>query len=179
MKHALVVWFTGLSGSGKSTIAGLAANHLISKGFKVEIVDGDVVRETLTANLGFSYEDIFKNNHIIADICLKRRPFCDIIFVPVISPFNKLRQEIRQKVGEPFLEVYIRASVETVSKRDPKGLYKLASEGKISSMVGLTEKMPYEVPQNPDLVLNTEMCNIQISVDKLTDYIMTFYSKRI
>jgi len=156
MKKALVVWFTGLSGSGKTTIAELAAEQLRLQEFKVRIIDADTVRQNTTKHLGFSPEDISENNRIIAQICSEQRNNFDLILIPIISPFRQIREEIRQKLGEPFLEVYIKASVDTVLKRDPKGLYKSAKEGRTSSMIGLTSEAPYEVPQNPELVLDTE-----------------------
>jgi len=173
MKEAIVVWFTGLSGSGKTTIAKLAVEQLRSQDFRVQIIDADAVRQSITTHLGFSPEDISQNNRVIAEICLKQRSNFDLILVPIISPFRQIRKEVRRELGEPFLEVYVKASVDTVLKRDPKGLYKLANEGKISSMVGLTSEVPYEVPQNPELVLDTESYTASELADELVNFIIS------
>jgi adenylyl-sulfate kinase len=173
MKVALVVWFTGLSGAGKSTIARLAVGLLQSRGLTVETVDGDDVRRTVTPHLGYNREDILENNRMITNVCAERRGTCDVMLVPVISPFLAARKEARRKLGEPFLEVYVRVSLATVSRRDPKGLYARASQGKIPPMIGISSDVPYETPEMPDLVLDTQECEAEELAVTLVDLITT------
>ncbi len=168
-----MVWFTGLSGSGKSTIAEKTSALLRSRDLKVEIIDGDIVRKTLSRHLGFSRHEILENNRLISDLCIGRRKDCDVVMVAVISPFKEARGESRRRVGEPFLEVYIKASLDTVLERDPKGLYARSKEGAGSAMIGLSEDMPYEIPELPDLVLDTEEKNSDELAQELVGFLLT------
>ncbi|OGS43993.1 MAG: adenylyl-sulfate kinase [Elusimicrobia bacterium RIFOXYD2_FULL_34_15] len=172
MKNGLIVWLTGLSGSGKSTIANIVIKKLKKANVKVEIVDGDAVRNLTTRHLKYSKSDIFKNNMIISDICEEKRKYLDVIIVTVIAPFKKIRKEIRDRFGKFYKEVYVKASLETVIKRDPKGLYDKVKKGLIQDMIGFSKNVPYEIPDNPDLILDTESKNPKELVSNILDFII-------
>lgn len=153
---AIVAWFTGLSGSGKSTIAGHVAGLLRASGRSVRILDGDVVRTELHRHLGFSPADIRENNRLIADLCRQSLDRYDVILVPVIAPFRDARAAARALLGPAFVEVYVRASMPEVMRRDPKGLYQQVQEGRLTGFIGLSPDVPYEPPEAPEIVLDTE-----------------------
>lgn len=157
------VWFTGLSGSGKSTIAGLLHTQLVNRGKKVTIVDGDVVREKFHHHLGFSPADIKQNNALIVQYCQQLQDQFDFVLITVIAPFEESRALTRQKLSPHYVEVYVKADFETCEKRDVKGLYKKAKQGEIDNFIGL--HIPYEVPVSPDLVLDTEAFSIDACVN--------------
>jgi len=171
VKRAIVLWFTGLSGSGKTTIVARVAQALLQQNQRVKIFDGDVVRREIHAHLGFTPEDIRENNRLIAELCLKHQFSCDYIFVPIISPFEKARQMARQLLGEKFNLIYCKASLAQVMNRDPKGLYKKALAGKIEYFIGLDERVPYQPPNNAELVLDTATEEVEISANKLLAFI--------
>lgn len=173
MRKAMVLWFTGLSGSGKTTIANRASERLRRLNKKVKIYDGDVVREGINRHLTFSPEHIDENNRLIAAFCLENSPLYDYIFVPVISPFSASRESARKMIGDSFSLVYIKASLEEVIKRDPKGLYKKALAGEIKNFVGLAADVPYQTPDDADLTLDTEKNDIGTLVDELMGFIVS------
>lgn len=147
------VWFTGLSGSGKSTIAEMLHHELQARGLKTEILDGDVVRQNLSKGLGFSKEDRDTNILRIGFVAqLLTRNGVAAICCP-ISPYRAARDAVREMVGE-FVEVYVHATLEELaSNRDPKGLYKKALAGEITGFTGVDD--PYEPPEHAELVLDT------------------------
>ncbi|MBN1636158.1 MAG: adenylyl-sulfate kinase [Deltaproteobacteria bacterium] len=155
MKKGLVFWFTGLSGSGKTTIAEAVKPVLEEEGYSVLILDGDDVRERLHVNLDFSPEDIKKNNSLIVQLCSQYRADYDVVLVPVISPYRVSRAEARRLLGEGFYEIYFAADLETVMRRDVKGLYAKAINNEITNMIGFSPSNIYESPQYPDLLINT------------------------
>jgi 3',5'-nucleoside bisphosphate phosphatase len=161
----LCVWLTGLSGSGKSTIGRLAAGQLRDMGHRVEVLDGDDLRQNLSADLGFSREDRNKNVHRIAWVSdlLSRNGV--ITFVAAVSPFREPREDARARMGERFVEVYVRATVEECERRDVKGLYQRARSGEIQAFTGVSD--PYEEPTAPDLVIDTEHESAEESAAKL------------
>ncbi len=165
---AKVLWFTGLSGSGKTTIAESLKEEFENKGKKVRIFDGDFVRNNLHKHLGFSEEDIKENNRLIADLCKQELNNCDYIFVPIISPFRESRESARNIFGKDFVEVFVNCSLEDCIKRDTKGLYSKAACGEISNMIGI--HVPYEAPENPEIELNTASESVEESVKKVLDY---------
>jgi adenylylsulfate kinase len=167
MKKTTVLWFTGLSGSGKSTIAGRFARILKKEGKKVLMLDDDVVRNTLHRHLGFTPEDIRENNELIARMCSDNLGKFDYILVPIISPFADSRKKARELLAGSFFEIYTKASLDVVIKRDVKGLYSRALKGEISNFIGISPEVPYEDPQNPDVVLETDKEELDISVRKL------------
>lgn len=171
MTRALVVWFTGLSGSGKSTIAKIAADLLATLGVSVEMVDGDDLRRSRTRHLDFSRDGIIQNNRVAVEICAERREACDVVLVPLISPFRCSRQMARERLGDDFFEVYVKGSLEAVSKRDPKGLYERARLREIGPMIGMEGGAPYEVPEHPDLVLDTEAFDAHVLALRLSEHV--------
>ncbi|MFM8944916.1 MAG: adenylyl-sulfate kinase [Actinomycetota bacterium] len=152
-ERGFTVWFTGLSGSGKSTIAEMLFHEFEARGMKTEILDGDVVRTNLSKGLGFSKEDRDTNIRRIAFVAnLLTRNGVATICCP-ISPFKETRDEARALIGD-FVEVYVHATIEELAEnRDPKGLYKKALAGEIKNFTGVDD--PYEIPEHPELVLDT------------------------
>lgn len=150
----VVVWLTGLSGAGKSTVAGIAAERLRDCGARVEVLDGDAVRRVLSPDLGFSRAD--RDAHVgrlayVADL-LSRNGV--VVLVAAISPYRAARDEARALLGDRFVEVHVRASVAACADRDVKGLYARALRGEIPRFTGVSD--PYEAPVAPELVLDTE-----------------------
>jgi len=150
-----ICWFTGLSGAGKTTIATKVKEILEGEGKRILLIDGDEIRAKYLKALGFSRDDIVTNNRFIAGICKERMKEFDYIFVSVITPFNEIRQELRNHFPKEYLEIYVKATLEQVVKRDVKGLYKKALEGKISNFIGVDPAVPYETPDKPDFVIET------------------------
>ena len=148
------LWFTGLSGAGKSTIAEIVDSELRERGYKVEVLDGDVVRTNLSKGLGFSKEDRDTNIRRIAFVAdlLSRNGV--VAITAAISPYREIRDEARELMGARFIEIHVKASVEECARRDVKGLYEKAMRGEIKEFTGVSD--PYEEPLNPELVLDTE-----------------------
>ena len=148
------LWFTGLSGAGKTTISTLVEEELKKRRNRLEILDGDVVRENLSKGLGFSKEDRDTNIRRIAFVAdLLSRNGVPVI-TAAISPYREIRDEARELMGARFIEVFVNASVEVCAERDTKGLYKKAFAGEIKEFTGVSD--PYEPPLNAELVLETE-----------------------
>jgi adenylylsulfate kinase len=153
-QHGFTVWFTGLSGSGKSTIAEMLFHEFQARGLKTEILDGDEVRKNLSKGLGFSKEDRDTNILRIGFVAnLLTRNGVVTICCP-ISPYRETRDACRDLIGD-FVEIYVYATVEEIAEhRDPKGLYKKALAGEITGFTGVDD--PYEAPETPELVVDTE-----------------------
>jgi len=166
-----VLWMTGLSGSGKSTLAEALKKYLENKMHKVEILDGDTVRRKINRHLGFSREDIRENNRLIAELAKKQANEFDFVLVPVISPYSDDRIQNRAIVGDNYHEVHIDCSIDECIARDPKGLYKKAQTGEIDNMIGLSKKMPYEAPENPELRIATHELDHKQSLGLIIDYL--------
>jgi adenylylsulfate kinase len=164
------VWFTGLSGSGKSTIASSVEHELLKLGCAAYVLDGDNVRHGLCRDLGFSPEDRDENIRRIGEVA---KLFVDanvLCLCAFISPYQSMRARLRTTLGtRDFVEIYVRASLRTCEERDPKGLYKKAREGKISDMTGIGS--PYEPPEDPELVLDTERSTVDESVQQVLGFL--------
>jgi adenylylsulfate kinase len=153
-EKGFTLWFTGLSGAGKTTISRAVAEELQARGSRLEILDGDVIRENLSKGLGFSKEDRDTNIRRIAFVAdLLSRNGVPVI-TAAISPYREIRAEARELMGERFIEVFVKASVDTCIERDPKGLYEKALKGEIKEFTGVSD--PYEEPLDPELTLETE-----------------------
>ena len=147
------VWFTGLPSAGKSTLAALLAVELQKRGHKVEVLDGDAARQRLSQRLGFTKEDRDENIRRIGFVCGLLTKHGIVALVAAISPYRQTRDEVRAGIDN-FVEVYVKASLQTCIRRDVKGLYKKALAGEIKGFTGLDD--PYEVPPNPELTIETE-----------------------
>jgi adenylylsulfate kinase len=158
------IWFTGLSGAGKSTLAEVMKQRLSERGHNVEVLDGDEVRTHLSKGLGFSKEDRDTNIKRIAFVAklLTRNGVATIS--AAIAPYREARVWARQEIGH-FVEVYIKCPLEVCRQRDVKGLYKLVDEGKIKNFTGVDD--PYEEPENPEVVVETDKELIEESVQKI------------
>jgi adenylyl-sulfate kinase len=152
VSEGFTLWFTGLSGAGKSTISEIVEQQLRERGLRVELLDGDVVRTKLSKGLGFSKEDRDENVRRIGFVCqlLSRNGVAAI--AAFISPYREIRDEVRAKTHN-FVEVYVQCPLETLIERDVKGLYKKALAGEIANFTGVSD--PYEPPLNPEIVVKT------------------------
>jgi adenylylsulfate kinase len=158
------VWFTGLSGAGKTTITRAVAEELRSQECQLEILDGDVVRENLTKGLGFSKEDRDINIRRIGFVANLLTRNGVIVLVSAISPYRQVREEVRQTIGD-FVEVFVNAPLATCEERDVKGLYKRARAGEIKQFTGIDD--PYEPPLNPEVECRTDLEELSESIAKV------------
>ncbi|MEC9412960.1 MAG: adenylyl-sulfate kinase [Pseudomonadota bacterium] len=165
-----ILWFTGLSGAGKSTVADAVEQKLFELGHHTYLLDGDNVRHGLNKDLGFSNADRVENIRRIGEMA---KLFADaglIVMSAFISPFRSDRQMVRDLVEEKeFVEVYISTPLSTCEKRDPKGLYKKARSGQIKNFTGIDSD--YEVPHHPEVTLNTAELNVNECVDRVISYL--------
>ena len=174
-----ILWFTGLSGSGKSTIANAVELELFKRGRKTYLLDGDNVRHGLNKDLGFSEQDRIENIRRIGEVA---KLFVDsglIVLTAFISPFKSDRQIARSLVKyDEFIEVFIDTPLEVCEQRDPKGLYKKARDGAIKNFTGISS--PYEAPEEPQIHIKTDEHSIQECVDIVINYLIKFgYVKEI
>lgn len=170
--RSCVLWFTGLSGAGKSTIANAVQEELFSRGCRTYCLDGDNVRHGLCADLGFTDADRHENIRRVGEVAKLMMDAGVIALAAFISPFARERDAVRGSVASrDFIEVYCNASLATCEKRDPKGFYRKARAGQIKNYTGIDS--PYEAPTAPDLVLDTEAHSVEACVaaviDLLTD----------
>jgi adenylyl-sulfate kinase len=165
----LVIWLTGLSGSGKSTVANAVESRLFQQGHRTYLLDGDNVRHGLNRDLGFTEADRVENIRRFGEVA---KLFADaglIVLVSVISPFQGERNMVRDLLDDgEFVEVFVNASLATCEQRDPKGLYARARKGEIQNFTGIDS--PYEAPLNPELVLDTD----KLSPDEAADQVIAF-----
>ncbi len=169
---SVVIWFTGLSGSGKSTLAHSVEEILFSKGCRTFVLDGDNVRHGLTSNLGFSNEDRKENIRRIGEVTKLMMEAGLIILTAFISPFREDRIAVRNLISDgDFIEVYCKASLETCEARDLKGLYKRARLGEIKNYTGINS--PYEIPDNPELIIDIDKESLEESVSKIVSFLQT------
>ena len=163
-----VIWFTGLPGSGKTTIARGVMERLKGMGYRVELLDGDWVRRTINPDAGFTREQ--RRIHLLRVAWISRLLARNgvIVVCSFVSPYRDVRAEIRRIVEEEglkFIEVFTKCSLEECIRRDPKGLYKKALRGEIKHFTGISD--PYEEPENPDIVVDTEHDPIEVNVEKV------------
>ena len=171
-QRGLVIWFTGLSGAGKSTIASELEKELITNKKAVYWLDGDTLRSGLNLDLGFSEEDRRENIRRLAEVAALFKDAGIIVLVSAISPYMEMRDFARIKAGEDgFIEVYVKADLETCQRRDPKGLYKKVRMGEIKNFTGISAA--YEEPVTPDLIIDTDVLTIKESVQTVLDQIIT------
>jgi len=170
-QNSKVVWMTGLSGSGKTTIAKKVERYLHAKKILNQLLDGDNIRVGISNNLSFSNNHRLENIRRIAEVS-KLFLNCGIVTLNCfVSPTIEMRKIAKNIIGEDdFIEIYIEASVETCEKRDVKGLYKKAREGKIKDFTGVNSS--FEAPENPALIINTSKLSIEKSTQKVLDYIL-------
>jgi len=165
MEHrGVTIWFTGLSGAGKSTITQALEAKLRERQCKLEVLDGDIVRTNLTKGLGFSKEDRDENIRRIGFVSHLLTRNGVIVLVSAISPYRAIRDEVRQRIGD-FMEVYVSAPLEVCENRDVKGLYKRARAGEIKQFTGIDD--PYEPPLNPEVNCETHKESLEESVNKV------------
>ena len=166
-----LIWFTGLSGSGKSTIANALEMKLFDEGVRTYTLDGDNIRKGINKDLGFAPTDRSENNRRIAEIAKLMIEAGILVLAAFVSPYRKDRESIRQIVGDDnYIEVFVNASVDECEKRDVKGLYKKARSGEIKNFTGIDA--PYEHPLNPDIEINTEQLSVDESVSKIMKLIL-------
>ncbi|MEX2670852.1 MAG: adenylyl-sulfate kinase [Phycisphaeraceae bacterium] len=164
------LWMTGLSGSGKSTVAVALEQVLLNQGLNAYRLDGDNVRHGLNKNLGFSAEDRAENIRRIGEVAKLFADACVLTVTSFISPYRQDRDLVRklhEEAGLPFIEVYVSCPLEVAEERDPKGLYKKARAGEIKGFTGIDD--PYEEPENAELVLRTDQLSVEESVKKILD----------
>ena len=165
-----VLWFTGLSGSGKSTVSVALEKALFNEGKQTYRLDGDNVRHGLNKNLGFSPEDRTENIRRIGEVAKLMVDAGSITVTAFISPYKQDRDNVRAILeDDEFIEVYTKCSVEECENRDPKGLYKKARSGEIPEFTGISA--PYEAPDHPEIILDTEHESIDQSVDRVIQYL--------
>lgn len=167
---AFLIWFTGLSGSGKSTIANLVEQSLFKQGIKTYILDGDNIRKGINKDLSFTSTDRTENIRRIAEVSNLMIDAGLVVLASFVSPYKKDRENIRTIVKDVnFVEIYINTSIEECERRDVKGLYKKARAGEIKNMTGISA--PYEAPENPDIEIKTQEEQLQDSVKRVVAYV--------
>jgi adenylyl-sulfate kinase len=162
------VWFTGLACSGKTTIADALVPILKEKGIKVERLDGDTVRKSLTRDLGFSVEDRRKNIERVTFVAKLLTRNDVAVLATFISPEIEMRENARSEIGN-FVEVYVKASIDACMSRDVKGMYAKAIAGEIQDFTGIHDTAPYEEPENPEVLLDTEAFTVEECVQQVLD----------
>ena len=172
LDRGFVVWFTGFPGSGKSTVASGVARVLKSWGYRVEFLDGDWVRRTISVGAGFTREE--RRRHLLRVAWVARLLARNgvIVLCSFVSPYRDVRAEVRSIVEEegiPFVEVFVKCSLEECIRRDPKGLYKKALAGEIKNFTGISD--PYEEPENPEVVVDTEHYSAEENVSRVITYL--------
>ena len=175
-QKGILLWFTGLSGSGKSTVAVMLEQRLHDKGKLTYLLDGDNVRHGLNKDLGFSGTDRIENIRRIAEIS---KLFVDagiITIATFISPFLEERDKVKRLLGDDFKEIYVECPLEICESRDPKGIYKKARQGIIKDFTGIDS--PYEKPLNPDITIHTDENSLQECTSQIINYLYKASSKK-
>ncbi|MGP7816656.1 adenylyl-sulfate kinase [Niallia sp. 01092] len=168
--HSYVLWFTGLSGSGKSTVANAVAKRLFDDQVSSYVLDGDNIRFGINKDLGFSEEDRTENIRRIGEVSKLFVDSGQVVLTAFISPFQEDRDNVRKLLEDnEFIEIYVKCSLEACEKRDPKGLYEKARQGIIKDFTGISS--PYEEPKNPELTIDTEKYSIKECVEQIVQYL--------
>lgn len=168
--HSYVLWFTGLSGSGKSTVANAVAKRLFEDKTNSYVLDGDNIRFGINKDLGFSDEDRKENIRRIGEVSKLFVDSGQVVLTAFISPFREDRDRVRALLEEnEFIEVYIKCSIEACEARDPKGLYEKARKGIIKDFTGISS--PYEEPLHPEIIVDTEKHSIEECVEQIVQYL--------
>jgi len=168
--RGVALWFTGLSGSGKSTVAHAVERALFERSYVTYVLDGDNIRHGLNGDLGFSPEDRKENVRRVGEVAKLFTEAGVITLCAFVSPYQADRDWVRSRfVKGDFLEVYVKASLEECERRDPKGLYNRARAGEVTNLTGMSA--PYEVPSSPELVLDTEAESLSESVDRVLQFL--------
>lgn len=163
-QKGVTVWFTGMSGAGKTALTVPLEEELRRRGLKAERLDGDIVRQSLTRDLGFSKEDRDKNIERVTFVAKLLTRNGVAVLCSFISPYRQVRAKVREEVGN-FVEVYCYAPLETLVERDVKGLYKKALAGEIENFTGVSD--PYEAPEHPDVTINSSVETVEESLSKI------------
>lgn len=166
--QGVAIWLTGLSGAGKTTIAQALNRRLEGMGYRVQRLDGDVVRRKLTPDLGFTREDRDKNIERVTFVAELLVTHGVIVPCAFISPYRKERRYARQEIGE-FVEVFVKCPLEVCEARDVKGLYSKARRGEIKHFTGIDD--PYEEPENPEVTVDTSVMTVEQEVDAIVEYL--------
>jgi len=165
-----VLWFTGLSGSGKSTIANAVSSELYRQGISEYVLDGDNIRHGLNKDLGFSDADRTENIRRIGEVAKLFVDSGTIVTTAFISPFRSDRDQVRELFGEgEFIEVFVDCPIEECERRDPKQLYAKARRGEIKDFTGIDS--PYEAPENPEVTLRSDLLTVEEAVKQIFDYL--------
>ncbi len=167
-QRGFTLWFTGLSGAGKSTLSVLVSEELRRRGLKVEILDGDEVRTNLSKGLGFSKEDRDTNIKRIGYVCKLLSRNGVVAVSAAISPYKEIRDYNREQIGN-FVEIYVKCSIEELTRRDVKGLYKKALAGEIKNFTGVSD--PYEPPTNPEVMVDSGKQSVEESLAAILGYL--------
>ena len=170
-----VLWFTGLSASGKTTLALALEQRLFERGYLVYVLDGDNIRTGLNADLGFSPEDRAENIRRIGEVAALFADAGFIVITSFISPYRAERERARLAAGEAFHEIYIAADLGTCERRDPKGLYRKARAGAIADFTGISA--PYEPPEAAELILDTAKLSVEACLDRLLEYVESRFAR--
>ena len=165
LSQGLTVWLTGLPSAGKTTLAHALEKRLLEEGYRVEVLDGDVMRARLTRGLGFSKADRDENIRRIGFVAHLLSRNGVLVLVPAISPYRAVRDEVRELHGSRFFEVHVAAPVDVCSARDVKGLYARQRAGELSGLTGVDD--PYEAPPSPEATIHTEALSLDESVEAL------------
>lgn len=169
--QSFIIWFTGLSGSGKSTIANALERHLHEKGNSTYLLDGDNIRHGLNKDLAFTKEDRMENIRRIGEVAKLFIDSGTIVLAAFVSPYREDRELVRNLVGSgEFIEVYIDCTIETCEKRDPKGLYKKARAGEINHFTGISD--PYEIPDDPEIIVKSDQLTVKSCVELIYNYLI-------